>query len=74
MEKSGWPTDVFAAHHLQGEVIGELFDESVRVDVSHDPENLRFGFQGQMAADDIFYLADMQPNSVLSGEDYLEES
>jgi uncharacterized protein YhdP len=59
-------------HHLQGEVIGELFDESVRVDVSHDPENLRFGFQGQMAADDIFYLADMQPNSVLSGEDYLE--
>lgn len=59
-------------HYLQGQVNGELFDESVQVGITHDPEHLKFRFQGQIGADDILYLADIQPNPVLSGGDSLE--
>jgi uncharacterized protein YhdP len=59
-------------HNVQGEMSGELFGEPVRIDITHDPQNLRFGFEGQFDADDILFLADIPPNPIVTGSDYLQ--
>lgn len=59
-------------HYLQGQMRGRLFDEPVEIDVSHDPENMRFQVNGHFKAEDVFYLAGQEPSPVLTGRDYLE--
>ena len=59
-------------HNLQGPVSGKLFGETLDVDVSHDFDSVRFRFNGKFSADDVFYLAGLEPSPVISGSDQLQ--
>lgn len=54
-------------HNLQGRVSGNLFDQPVTVNMSHDLEHTIFQLAGSMAAEDVFRVAALPPTPRLSG-------